>query len=73
MNRATTAISPADTAFNLGHFIAGRQVAGASGREGASGPAASTDESPSRTGDCITGFNPFVIDEEDPLKFGFAL
>ena len=34
MNRATTAVSPAATTFNLGHFIAGRQVAGASGREG---------------------------------------
>jgi malonate-semialdehyde dehydrogenase (acetylating)/methylmalonate-semialdehyde dehydrogenase len=34
MNRATTAVAPVATSFNLGHFIAGRQIAGTSGREG---------------------------------------
>ena len=34
MNRATTAVAPVATTFNLGHFIAGRQIAGTSGREG---------------------------------------
>jgi malonate-semialdehyde dehydrogenase (acetylating)/methylmalonate-semialdehyde dehydrogenase len=34
MNRATTAAAPVATTFSLGHFIAGRQIAGTSGREG---------------------------------------
>jgi malonate-semialdehyde dehydrogenase (acetylating)/methylmalonate-semialdehyde dehydrogenase len=34
MNRASTCAAPGATTFNLGHFIAGRPVAGTSGREG---------------------------------------